>query len=193
MIKQIQRNKRKRKIKLTQKLEGKRKRLSGNTKKNMLGMVIRGDGDGDSGIVMDVIGEERLFRVAFEPWGKNYNEMTEDEVCRRSTNDRIDVPDFTRLGREVEVQVVGGELVKGIICGYNLDNEDYQIKFEKDVIRTWEIPRTERQIPWEVMRQYWTMKGESVDALLNSRSFSFRELTPAAGQVPGSSRQGEAS
>ena len=73
----------------------------------------------------------------------------------------------------------------------NLENEVFGVKFEREVTRTWEIPLTERQIPWEVRGRYWTMKGVSVDAIL--RPGSFRELTPAAGQVPGSSRRGEAS
>jgi hypothetical protein len=153
------------------------------------GMIIRGEGDGDSGIVMDMVGKEGLFRVALEPWGTNYKEMTEAEVRNRSTKDRIEVPNFTRLGREVGVELEG-VLVKGVVDGYYLENEVFGVKFEREVTRTWEIPLTERQIPWEVKRLYWTMKGTSVDAI---SLISLRELTPAAGQVPGSSRQGEAS
>ena len=40
--------------------------MGGNYKKEMLGMVIRGGGDGDSGIVMDMVGKEGLFRVALQ-------------------------------------------------------------------------------------------------------------------------------
>ena len=141
------------------------------------------------GIVMDMVGKEGLFRVALEPWGTNYKEMTEAEVRNRSTKDRIEVPNFTRLGREVGVELEG-VLVKGVVDGYYLENEVFGVKFEREVTRTWEIPLTERQIPWEVKRLYWTMKGTSVDAI---SLISLRELTPAAGQVPGSFRRGEAS
>ena len=89
LTKQTQKNRRKRKIKSTLKLEGKRKRLSGSDKKEMLGMVIRRDGNGDSGIVVDMVGREgslssitvdmsRRLRVEPfkpKPWGKNYNRL----------------------------------------------------------------------------------------------------------------------
>jgi len=175
---------------LSRKVGSKKMKRAREQKVSLIGMIIRGEGDGDSGIVMDMVGKGGLFRVALEPWGTNYEDMTEDEVRNRSTKDRLEVPDFTRLGREVEVEL-GGELVKGVVDGYYLDNEVFGVRFEREVMRTWEIPLTERQIPWEVRGRYWTMKGVSVDAIL--RPGSFRELTPAAGQVPGSSRRGEAS
>ena len=187
---QIRKDKKRIAGQLSRKVGSKKIKRAREQKVSLIGMIIRGEGDGDSGIVMDMVGKGGLFRVALEPWGTNYEDMTEDEVRNRSTKDRLEVPDFTRLGREVEVEL-GGELVKGVVDGYYLDNEVFGVRFEREVMRTWEIPLTERQIPWEVRGRYWTMKGVSVDAI--SRPGSFRELTPAAGQVPGSSRRGEAS
>ena len=91
-------------------------------------------------------------------------------------------------------------MVKGVVDGYYLDNEVFGVKFEREVMRTWEKPLTERQIPWGVGGRCWTMKGVSVDAIsrpildltiLLYSSISLR--ANAAGQVPGSFRRGEAS
>ena len=90
----------------TRRKSAKRKRsVSKQAKRNkqkLIGKIIRGDGG--SGIVL---GENRegKFTVAMEPWGKDVQILSQEEVIARAiraTKDYVDeIPDFGNLGEKI--------------------------------------------------------------------------------------------
>ena len=176
----------------TRRRSAKRKRsVSKQAKRNkqkLIGKIIRGDGG--SGIVL---GENRegKFTVAMEPWGKDVQILSQEEVIARATKDYVDeIPDFGKLGEKIWVKVGAGlGRIQGVVKSYCLDEQTYEICFDSEVEWTWErdVNRAAKGVGQSC--KSWWVNGVELTSIMDKN----RELTPAAIQFSGSLRQGEAS
>ena len=175
----------------TRRKSAKRKRsVSKHAKQSrlgLIGMIIRGDGPG-SGIVL---GENRegKFRVAMEPWGRDVQILSQEEVRARATKDCVEkIPDFGKLGEKIWVEV-DSRRIQGTVESYCLEEQTYEIFFDSEVEWTWkrDVSRAAKYVG-QRCRSWWVNDVELASIIAKNR-----ELTPAAIQISGSLRQGEAS
>ena len=161
-------------------------KLAKQSKQKLIGMIIRGDGG--SGIVL---GENRegKFRVAMEPWGRDVQILSQEEVRARATKDCVEkIPDFGKLGEKIWVEV-DSRRIQGTVESYCLEEQTYEIFFDSEVEWTWkrDVSRAAKYVG-QRCRSWWVNDVELASVIAKNR-----ELTPAAIQISGSLRQGEAS